>query len=790
MILTPKSDSGQDGLLPVRHFLKLHASVLLDGNKQTFFLYRIEVSGPHDQVWEVEKRQQQFEELQSVLLKKGYFVPLIPHKTSRGPQHPAFLGEKKKYLAVWLKELFSSDDIRHSLEFRRFFHKAPKASKLTESTSSSLQVPKIKKDHMRAEPVRLKDFTLLAVIGKGSFGKVMLVRKIDDKKIYAMKALQKDNVVKRNQVEHTKTERSVLEYIRHPFIVTLRYAFQTKYKLYFVLDYCPGGELFFHLGRAGRFSEQRARLYAAQIILALEYLHTLDIVYRDLKPENVLLDAEGFVMLTDFGLSKEGIADNTSAHSFCGTPEYLAPEILTRTGHGRAADWWSLGALLFEMLTGMPPFYSRNRDRLFNKILNAQLRMPRFFSPTAKSLLEGLLNRNAESRLGSQSDAAEIKAHPFFASIDWDKLLNREVTPPFKPTVSKITDIGNFDKEFTSMPVSCEEGKTLRSFADNRFQGFTYVNPDPMTLIATNPIPVSTNQQSFESQASESSSISSSQSRISLSSQPTVSQNQPPNISLHMLQPSNEDPPPNTRPFNQPTKAPLVNNFTSTIPPKNGSQSERVSEQPSVPPQGFVRVVSDSAKPNQNANSNSLNENAGNDLLNTTGRSVARNDSHGRSGSNQGIGGSGRKASGRRASSGSGSKSRSGSGKLVPTVAITLTNVSPTPDTNSSATGSSTNNRFVAQSFAPIQPADAGAPPRPDTPSSLSSESTSSASSSTFSSDSAVETTPKSYHAHSTTREETDSHEAQTLEPEIDVVSEVSDSDSSADSSNSDSSET
>jgi len=192
--------------------------------------------------------------------------------------------------------------------------------------------------------------------------------------------------------------------------------------------------------------------------------------------------------LTDFGLSKEGVSDNFSAHSFCGTPEYLAPEILTREGHGRAADWWSLGALLYEMLTGMPPFYSRNRDRLFNKILKAELRIPRFFTPEAKSLLSGLLDRNATTRLGSTNDAEEIKSHKFFKDLDWNKLLSRGLPPPFKPNVSVITDTANFDAEFTTMPLDSVEpsGRSLLAGSNmsvndpdkERFTGFTYVNPD------------------------------------------------------------------------------------------------------------------------------------------------------------------------------------------------------------------------------------------------------------------------------------------------------------------------
>jgi len=333
----------------------------------------------------------------------------------------------------------------------------------------------------RRSAVGLEDFLLLKVIGKGSFGKVMLVRKRDTQHVYAMKVLAKEDVIKRNQVEHTRTERNVLAYVRHPFIVTLRFAFQTKRKLYFVLDYCPGGELFFHLGRASKFEEARARFYAAQIVLALEYLHSRGIVYRDLKPENVLLDAEGNVALTDFGLSKEGISDNISAHSFCGTPEYLAPEILTRSGHGRAADWWSLGALLYEMLTGMPPFYSRNRDRLFEKILHMELRIPRDVSPQCVNILQGLLDRDPSRRLGSDGDGTGIRRHPFFAGIDWNALYNKQIQPPFKPPVSNLLDTSNFDAEFTNLPLDSDVRSSCintSSISGGRFVGFTFINAD------------------------------------------------------------------------------------------------------------------------------------------------------------------------------------------------------------------------------------------------------------------------------------------------------------------------
>ncbi|PFH36864.1 hypothetical protein BESB_050560 [Besnoitia besnoiti] len=298
------------------------------------------------------------------------------------------------------------------------------------------------------------DFLPLRVIGKGSYGKVMLVQFHQDGGVYAMKMLRKEAVVKRNQVEHTRTERDVLAWVSHPFIVQMHYAFQTRKKLYFVLEYCPGGELFFHLSRAGRFTENAACFYSAEVLLALEHLHKHNVVYRDLKPENVLLDDQGHVRLTDFGLSKEGVEDNCSARSLCGTPEYLAPEILNQRGHGKAVDWWSLGALIYEMLTGLPPFYSGDRERLFENIRSSELQYPSYMSPVAINLLKGLLQRNPDKRLGGgPRDAEEIKRHPFFAQIDWDALKDKRVRPPFSPRLQSPTDVQYFDKEFVKLPV-------------------------------------------------------------------------------------------------------------------------------------------------------------------------------------------------------------------------------------------------------------------------------------------------------------------------------------------------
>lgn len=323
------------------------------------------------------------------------------------------------------------------------------------------------------DPPRLDDFVAVKVVGKGSYGKVMLVRK--DKEVFAMKMLRKEHLVKRNQVEHTKTERNVLEAVSHPFIVTMHYAFQTPKKLFFVLEFCPGGELFFHLSRAGRFSEGRCRFYASEILEAINYLHRLNIIYRDLKPENILLDGEGHVKLTDFGLSKEGIDDNFSAKSMCGTPEYLAPEILDKRGHGKAVDWYSHGALVFEMLTGLPPHYTRDREQLFERIRSATLTYPAYVSPVAKDMLGQLLARDPKDRLGAgPGDGDEVKVHAWFAGIDWSAILAKKVTPPFKPNIRSDGEVKYVEEEFLKMGLGTSEGPASTA-EESHFEGFTYV---------------------------------------------------------------------------------------------------------------------------------------------------------------------------------------------------------------------------------------------------------------------------------------------------------------------------
>jgi len=348
------------------------------------------------------------------------------------------------------------------------------------------------KDLSRRGPAAPQDFELRKVLGKGGYGKVFQVRKLtgDDKgKIFAMKVLKKATIVRNSKdTAHTKAERNILEAVKHPFIVDLLYAFQTKGKLYLILEYLSGGELFMHLEREGIFLEDTACFYVAEITLALEHLHRQGIIYRDLKPENILLDAQGHVKLTDFGLCKESIDESTVTHTFCGTIEYMAPEILTRTGHGKAVDWWSLGALMYDMLTGAPPFTAENRKKTIEKILKGKLNLPPYLTPDARDLIKKLLKRQISQRLGSgPADADPIKTHPFFKHISWADVISRKLDPPFKPVLASDDDVSQFDSNFTRQtPVDSPCGASLSESVNLVFQGFTYVAPSVLEELQKN----------------------------------------------------------------------------------------------------------------------------------------------------------------------------------------------------------------------------------------------------------------------------------------------------------------
>lgn len=258
--------------------------------------------------------------------------------------------------------------------------------------------------------LKIEDFDLLKVVGKGSFGKVMQVMKKDTSRIYALKTIRKQHIISRSEVAHTLAERSVLAQINNPFIVPLKFSFQSPEKLYLVLAFVNGGELFHHLQKEQRFDINRSRFYAAELLCALECLHGFGVIYRDLKPENILVDYVGHIALCDFGLCKLDMKDDDKTNTFCGTPEYLAPELLHGQGYTKAVDWWTLGVLLYEMLTGLPPFYDENTNEMYRKILAEPLHFPgpEIVPPAARDLLTKLLDRDAARRLGTNG-ASEIK---------------------------------------------------------------------------------------------------------------------------------------------------------------------------------------------------------------------------------------------------------------------------------------------------------------------------------------------------------------------------------------------
>ncbi|KAG0169737.1 AGC protein kinase Gad8 [Apophysomyces sp. BC1015] len=333
------------------------------------------------------------------------------------------------------------------------------------------------KQQQQSQPIAFDSFDLLRVIGRGSFGKVYVVRKKDTNRIYAMKVLRKSRIISRSEVTHTMAEKTVLAKIRNPFIVPLKFAFQSPDKLYLVLAFVNGGELFHHLQMEGKFDEERSRFYTAELLCALECLHEYNVIYRDLKPENILIDYNGHIALCDFGLCKLDMKENDRTNTFCGTPEYLAPELLLGQGYTKAVDWWTLGVLLYEMMTGLPPFYDENTNEMYRKILQDELRFPDEMSSDAKDLLRGLLTRDPNERLGNNGPEY-IKNHPFFARIDWRRLMQKKMQPPFKPSVEGAYDTSNFDEEFTSeAPLeSVVDESQISKTMQEQFAGFTY-NP-------------------------------------------------------------------------------------------------------------------------------------------------------------------------------------------------------------------------------------------------------------------------------------------------------------------------
>ncbi|XP_046434581.1 protein kinase C isoform X2 [Neodiprion fabricii] len=332
----------------------------------------------------------------------------------------------------------------------------------------------------------LEDFHFIKVLGKGSFGKVMLAeRKGSPDEVYAVKVLKKDVIIQDDDVDCTMTEKRILALAaKHPFLTAIHSCFQTKDRLFFVMEYVNGGDLMFQIQRARKFDEARARFYAAEVTLALQFLHKHGVIYRDLKLDNILLDQEGHCKLADFGMCKEGIIEGVkTTTTFCGTPDYIAPEILQELQYGASVDWWALGVLMYEMMAGQPPFEAENEDDLFESILRDDVLYPVWLTKEAVAILKGFMTKNPAKRLGcvaANGGENAIRLHPFFRDMDWEALEARRLKPPFKPKIKNKKDAMNFDAEFTKeepvlTPVNPED---LRCINQEEFKGFSFVNTD------------------------------------------------------------------------------------------------------------------------------------------------------------------------------------------------------------------------------------------------------------------------------------------------------------------------
>ncbi|XP_031339561.1 RAC serine/threonine-protein kinase-like [Photinus pyralis] len=323
--------------------------------------------------------------------------------------------------------------------------------------------------------VTLADFEYLQVLGRGTFGKVMLCKDKSTEKLYAMKIIKKEAIATKNQQNRTLTENKILKSINHPFLASLKYSFQTSHHVCFVMDFVQGGEIFFHLRQRTTFSENEARFYGAEITSALSYLHSLNIVFRDIKSENLLLDRSGHIKLVDFGLCKDNLDQDERTKSFCGTPEYMAPEVIRRCAYGRSVDWWSLGIVMYEMMCGELPFYHSNYNNLFSLILIKKPKIPSRLSKNARDLLTSLLQKNPVQRLGTGKGAQEVKKHPFFDEINWLHLEERKIPPPFVPQIEDETDTRYFDLDTASDATSLTPPSSVANFDDEMlFRRFSF----------------------------------------------------------------------------------------------------------------------------------------------------------------------------------------------------------------------------------------------------------------------------------------------------------------------------
>ncbi|KAI9193290.1 kinase-like domain-containing protein [Polychytrium aggregatum] len=333
----------------------------------------------------------------------------------------------------------------------------------------------------RKVAISLEDFNFIAVLGRGAFGKVMLAQDKLTKELYAIKALKKEFIIQNDDVASCKLEKRIFQaasQTKHPFLVNLHSCFQTDYRIYFVMEYVSGGDLMCHIQEKKRFSQGRAKFYACEVLLALEFFHKNNIIYRDLKLDNILLMPDGHIKVADYGICKENMHYGDTTRTFCGTPDYMAPEILLQNKYGRAVDWWSFGVLIYVMLVGKYPFHGDDENEILEAILDDSIEFPSNMPKETLSVLQGLLNKNPARRLGSgRSDAEEIKKHAYFAGVDWEAFMQKRVAPLFVPTIGSPTDTSNFDREFTKeRPVLTPMNSVLSAADQLEFKGFTFIS--------------------------------------------------------------------------------------------------------------------------------------------------------------------------------------------------------------------------------------------------------------------------------------------------------------------------